>query len=80
MDGDIIFTPLYDIEDISIKKSILEEGIIGPVDFVPMKMPTDGHWVTHCFSKRFNESAAQFLEKLWEEIVNRIDKYIEFGE
>ena len=43
MDGDIIFTPLYDIEDISIKKSILEEGIIGPVDFVPMKMPTDGH-------------------------------------
>ena len=79
MDGDTIFIPSFD-EDIFTKKTRLEEIIIGLVVFVPIKMPENGHCVIHCFSKRFNESIEQVLERLWEEIISRIDVYMQFGE
>ena len=45
MDGDIIFIPSSDVEDISIMKPMLEEAIISTVGSIPIKMPTDDHWV-----------------------------------
>ena len=43
-------------------------------------MSGDGHCMIHWFSKRFNESTEQVLERLWEEIINIINVQLEFGE
>ena len=80
MSGEIISIS-SDEEAVILKKPKLEKVPTPSLkNFTKFKAPGDGHCITHCFAKRFEESSSHVLQRLWNEINNRIDVYMQFGE